>query len=120
MNNEPTTHSGIKRTGIVVAILCGVTALLSYGGYRFMSEAKEKDSPSAVSVTIPLEGMSCAACVAKVKKTLKALPGVYDARVSLEQRQADIRYEPAKIAPPQLATAIDGLGFKAGTPKEKK
>lgn len=68
------------------------------------------------TITVPIEGMSCGACAASVKKTLKAIEGVREVRVNLEQRNASIEYEPGKVAPEQLTTAINKLGYKTGTP----
>lgn len=72
------------------------------------------------SVVVPIEGMSCAACVARVKKTLKATAGVSEVRVSLEKNEAEIRYEPANTSVEKLAKVIDEMGYKAGTPRAKE
>lgn len=67
-------------------------------------------------VTIPVEGMSCAACVAGVRKSLEAMDGVAGAEVSLEHRQARVRYDAAQISPDELAAAISEMGYRAGAP----
>lgn len=66
--------------------------------------------------TIPVEGMSCGSCVARVKRRLKAIDGVAEVDVSLEHRNAVVRYDEAKITPERLAGAIDDLGYTAGAP----
>lgn len=72
------------------------------------------------TVVIPVEGMSCVACAARVKKTLTSIAGVGDVEVSLAERNARVRFDPSRIAPGQLAAAINGLGYQAGTPTEAK
>ena len=84
----------------------------SQGGFALAESASE-------SVVIPVEGMSCLACVARVKKTLKNTPGVIEAQTSLERREAEIRYDPARISGEILAKTIDEMGYKAGTPQVK-
>lgn len=80
----------------------------------------EADSSAATSVVIPVEGMSCSACVARVKRGLKAIKGVREVQVSLEKREAEVRYEPKKTSPEKLAKAIKDFGYQAGTPKPKE
>jgi copper chaperone CopZ len=69
------------------------------------------------TVTIPIEGMSCSACAARVKRTLKAIDGVIEAEINLEHRNARVRYVESKISPERLVAAINQLGYKAGTPR---
>ncbi len=68
------------------------------------------------TVTIPIEGMACMLCVGRIKKTLKALDGVLEVTVSLEHRNAQIRYRETTVSPERLAAAINDLGYTAGTP----
>jgi len=51
------------------------------------------------TVTIPIEGMSCASCVAKIEEGLQALPGVTRASVNLATEQATVDYQPGIVGP---------------------
>ena len=62
-------------------------------------------------VTLKVGGMSCGGCVKNVTGALMALDGVSKAEVSLERGEAFIEFDPAKVARPQLAQAIDDAGF---------
>jgi copper chaperone len=62
-------------------------------------------------VTIKVEGMSCGGCVRNVTQVLKALPGVADAVVSLEDASAVVRYDPALVGLAALHQAIENAGF---------
>lgn len=62
-------------------------------------------------VLIKVEGMSCGGCVRNVTGVLKALPGVDDAIVSLEQGSATVIYDPAKLEVGALRQAIEDAGF---------
>jgi Cu+-exporting ATPase len=68
------------------------------------------------TVAIPVEGMSCAACAARIKETLKSLAGVGSVEVSLERRKVTVRYLPEKMSPERLASEITELGYKATLP----
>ncbi|POA97791.1 heavy metal translocating P-type ATPase [Chromobacterium sinusclupearum] len=62
------------------------------------------------SLTLPVSGMSCAACAARIEKQLNRLPGV-DAAVSFASESAQLRYDPAQANPQQLVAAIERCGF---------
>ncbi|MCS4511717.1 heavy metal translocating P-type ATPase [Xylophilus ampelinus] len=50
---------------------------------------------TVLPVDIPIGGMSCASCVARVEKALKAVPGVQDAAVNLATESARVTGGPA-------------------------
>lgn len=68
------------------------------------------------TVRIPIEGMACVACAARVKKTLKAIAGVDDVEVNLGERNARVRFDSRRITADGLVAAIKELGYSAGTP----
>ena len=47
----------------------------------------------------PVQGMGCAACVARVENTLKACKGVSGVNVSLASNSAQVDYDPAVVTP---------------------
>ncbi|KDB77637.1 copper-exporting ATPase [Bordetella bronchiseptica CA90 BB1334] len=63
----------------------------------------------SVAVSLPIEGMTCASCVGRVEKALKAVPGVNKASVNLATERADITFESA----PDVAAAVQAVQ-KAG------
>jgi copper chaperone len=65
------------------------------------------------TTTIKVGGMSCGGCVKSVTAVLLALDGVAKAEVSLEQAQAVIEYDAAKLGLAQLTQAIEDAGFDA-------
>ncbi|MCK9258376.1 MAG: heavy metal-associated domain-containing protein [Azoarcus sp.] len=62
-------------------------------------------------VTIKVAGMSCGGCVRNVTGVLKALAGVDDAEVSLEQATATVRFDPSRVDVDGLRQAIENAGF---------
>jgi copper ion binding protein len=72
------------------------------------------------SVVIPVEGMSCVACAARVKKTVASIAGVREVEVSLAERNARVRFDTSRLAADRIVAAINGLGYRAGTPTEAK
>lgn len=62
-------------------------------------------------VTIKVDGMSCGGCVRNVTGVLKALPGVSDVSVSLDDGQAQVSYDPAQTDVDRLRQAVIDAGF---------
>jgi Cu+-exporting ATPase len=70
-------------------------------------------APAVSTVTLTVEGMTCASCSVAVRTALKKLDGVRDARVSVEKKRAVVDYEPAKVTPERMIEAVNKLGYKA-------
>lgn len=62
--------------------------------------------------TFPVQGMGCAACVARVENTLKQQSGVQDARVSLASNTASVDFDPAVCSPEGLRDAVRNAGYE--------
>jgi Cu+-exporting ATPase len=74
----------------------------------FMDTAVKTSATTGLSFKI--EGMSCASCVARVEKALKAVPGVSAASVNLATEKATVQAGPqTSIA--QLTAAIEKAGY---------
>lgn len=65
------------------------------------------------SVSLQVEGMTCASCVGRVERVLRALPGVVEASVNLATERASIR---ASTPLADLVKAISKAGYEVVTP----
>lgn len=61
--------------------------------------------------TLAVEGMTCASCVARVEKTLKAIPGVESANVNLATEKVSFSYDPAQTDLARMAEAVGRVGY---------
>ena len=79
------------------------------------------DGNSAV-LNVKIPSMNCAACALNIRSVLKKQPGVQQARVSFDTKEAVVRYDPTKLSPEKIIAAIDQSGFKTqlGSGKEKQ
>ena len=62
--------------------------------------------------TFPVEGMTCAACAARVEKVLLGEPGVVDADVNLALERATVTTASGRVAPEALASRVDRAGYR--------
>lgn len=74
-------------------------------------EVVEKTSSS--NVTIPIGGMTCAACAQRVEKGLKKLDGVDNVSVNFATEKATISYNPQKVRVSTMKETIEKLGYQA-------
>ena len=68
------------------------------------------------SCTIPVTGMTCAACSGRVQRSLEQSAGVASANVNLMTGAATVDYDPAVTSPERLVESIRGTGYGAELP----
>src|SRR5512140_76300 len=64
-----------------------------------------------VALDVPIAGMTCAACAARVEKQLNTLPGV-EAAVNFAAERAAMHYDVAPATAAQLVETIRQTGFE--------
>ncbi|WP_304335491.1 heavy-metal-associated domain-containing protein [Conchiformibius steedae] len=65
------------------------------------------------TVTLKVDGMSCAACVRGVEQALNGCAGVEQAAVDLTSGKARVQFNPQQTNAAQLAAAVEAAGFDA-------
>lgn len=68
------------------------------------------------TITIPVTGMTCAACSGRVQRALAAQPGVADAAVNLLTGSATVTYDPERATAGDLVDAVRATGYGAALP----
>ncbi len=63
-------------------------------------------------ITLPVAGMTCAACVRRVEKALSGIHGVEQATVNLSAGKAGVTYDPAACDVPAMCERIEEIGYK--------
>jgi len=102
-----------------------VSAFILLGG---LGACTKQDAPDSTAndaiamktVVLPIEGMVCSACVARVKKTLTGIDGVGEVEVNLIERNARIRFAPSTLSADSLVATVNRLGYQAGAPMDAK
>jgi Cu+-exporting ATPase len=83
-----------------------------------MSTATQQTSPpgSRTSIILPIEGMTCAACVSTVTGAIEHVPGVSQVMVNLATETASVEYDAAQVDVIRLTKAVASSGY--GTAEE--
>ena len=67
-------------------------------------------SSAAASLSLPIEGMTCASCVSRVEKALSRVPGVRAASVNLATERATVQLD-GPVAVQTLNQAVEQAGY---------
>jgi Cu+-exporting ATPase len=62
-------------------------------------------------ITLPIRGMTCAACVENVRRTLSGLEGVLSASVNIATERATIEYFPSQVGVREFKKAVKDAGY---------
>jgi Au+-exporting ATPase len=68
----------------------------------------------STTILLPIEGMTCASCVGRVERALKAVPGVETASVNLATERASVTTG-SIVARARLIEAIESAGYSVPT-----
>jgi Cu+-exporting ATPase len=94
--------TGKARVTLAGAQASAVTEAIRGAGYE----------PAATELTLAISGMTCASCVGRVEKALRAVPGVLSAEVNLATERATLRVADGAIAS-ALVAAVSVAGYEA-------
>jgi len=70
-------------------------------------------------ITLPIQGMTCASCVARVEKALNSVKGVVKATVNLATEKATVEYSPEIVSVRELKRTVTDSGYKVLDVEEK-
>jgi len=73
----------------------------------------QETSDNKQRMSLRIEGMHCASCVATIEKSLLAKDGVIKASVSLLDEKAVVEYDPDFVNRADLEKAVDTTGYRA-------
>ena len=83
-----------------------IAGAVSKAGYELSGAQQDAQA------SIPIAGMTCAACSARIEKVLSKLPGVSSASVNLANETASLRFDPGQIRLSDIRKAIEKLGYQ--------
>jgi len=63
-------------------------------------------------ITLPVEGMTCASCVARVEKALSKVDGIENVNVNFATEKASFTFDPEKISKEIISSAVEDAGYK--------
>lgn len=71
---------------------------------------------SIKSLTLPVEGMTCASCVMRVEKALKKVEGIGEVNVNLATEKVTLSYDPTLTDVSKFTQVVEDAGYKLSPP----
>ncbi|MGH9003314.1 MAG: cation transporter, partial [Acidimicrobiia bacterium] len=71
----------------------------------------------STEVELPVAGMTCGSCAARIQKTLRRQPGVHQADVNFATGRAKIAFDPAEVGIVDLAAELARIGYRLTLPQ---
>ncbi len=71
----------------------------------------QRPPPASASLELSITGMTCAACVRRIEKAVRAVPGVNEASVNLVTQRASVKLDPSATKRELLVAAIEKAGY---------
>lgn len=106
----------MKMLRIVLATSVLGTAALAVAHIATAHARAEDTAAGSATVSLHVEGMTCASCRVAVRTALSKLDGVKDARVDVDRKSAAIDFDPTRVTPQQMVDAVNRLGYQARLP----
>ncbi len=76
-----------------------------------MSTKTESNNRESDQIALPITGMSCAACAARIEKNLNRAEGVQQASVNFATHRATVTFDPAQTSEEALCEVVRDTGF---------
>ena len=70
-----------------------------------------EDPKTSGAISLPVTGMTCAACAANIERALKRLPGIGAAGVNYATSRATVTFDPTVLTVPAIVGAIRDVGY---------
>ncbi|HEU5209842.1 MAG TPA: cation transporter, partial [Longimicrobiales bacterium] len=106
VSSEPHAHPGSAVTGAATA---PSASAVGTGDAPATSVA----DPSAERVTVPLVGMTCAACATRIQKKVSKGAGVLDVAVNFGTERATVTYDPTTSNAGEIVALVRNAGYDA-------
>ena len=104
-----TTDSAVLGGGLAAIVF----VLWFFFGEKYAASSSEQSTAEDALADLTINGMTCAACVSRVEKAARRVPGVAGAQVNLLAGRGAFTYDPAQTTSQAIIAAIDRIGFEA-------
>ncbi|NXA29541.1 ATP7B ATPase, partial [Ibidorhyncha struthersii] len=88
-------------------------------GYEESFETVPSPSSQEHTVAVNIVGMTCQSCVQSIEGRISKVKGIVSIKVSLEQKNAVIKYLQSEISPEQICQEIQDMGFDTNIAEER-
>lgn len=77
-----------------------------------VTQTKFQPEEASQSLMLNIEGMTCAACAARIEKGLSKIDGVLEANVNFAVEKANVTFDPNRVDQNVIERKINEIGYK--------
>lgn len=118
-NTNPSFWQSKTFLGIVTVFTAVLLAFPYYSGAFFPNQEESTivyvQESQVETITMDIEGMTCAGCEASVENAASGVEGVLEADASYDTGKATIKYDRSKATKDEVIAAINKTGFTVKT-----
>ncbi len=89
---------------ILFSFILALTAVVTFSSFNVMAAKSQ-------TVTLDIPGMTCKFCPITIRKALKKVPGVIEAKADYETKTATVTFDPDKTNIETLTKATANAGY---------
>ncbi len=89
-----------------------IEAVVTKAGYGVETDQKKQADTDEKKVVVPISGMTCASCSARIEKSVSSLPGIKKASVNLATEKMTVIYQPDLIRLSEIKQDVIKTGYK--------
>jgi copper chaperone CopZ len=113
-----------KRFLGIVTVLTAVLLAFTYYSDAFFPNQEQStivyvQKSQVETITVDIEGMTCAGCEATVKNAANSVEGVLETHASYDTRKATVKFDRSKATKEAIFDAINRTGFTVKTQANK-
>lgn len=116
MPRSKRTRTVLGAASLVVAAFASLN-LYTHASQRFTTPPPASHGPA--NIVLPVEGMTCLTCELTIESGLKRMSGVSQADARVAEQAVSVSYDPGRVSPEDLITAINKTGYKASRSKDQ-
>lgn len=113
-----TLHIRLAAMAVVALVGAGVLCPIcgdAVPAATAQAAAATRQPGDTATVRLHISGMTCGSCPVTARLALKRIPGVFDAKVTLDDSLGVVRYDPRTVTAPRIAaqlTRLTGYGAR--------
>ena len=98
---------------LTLALAAGALLAILVASACSSSDSAAVNAADLETTVLRVKGMTCSGCEVGVKTVVKKLNGIAEVEASYDKGEARVSYDPSKVKPEEIRTAIEKLGYSA-------
>ena len=119
---KPVTRLSVLSLGVLAALVVFLATFPYYSGSvvqafaaapdrKAAPDVKKESAGSLRTVQFVISGMTCASCASGLEASFRNMPGVKEAKIDYDKKEATVRFDPAKQTEEAVKMLVADAGY---------